>query len=89
MPRIFDNIDQYLLPSIRDSLKVSKRANFCVGFFNLRGWKKIDDLIDAFSGSTNNYCRLLVGMNKLPSEELAKGLSLSDEEKLLRPKKRN
>ena len=88
MPRIFDNIDQHLLLSIRDSLKVSKRADFCVGFFNLRGWKKIDDLIDAFSGSANNYCRLLVGMNKLPSEELAEGLSLSDEEKLLGPKEK-
>ena len=83
MPRIFDNIEQHLLPSIRDTLKVSQRADFCVGFFNLRGWRKIDDLIELFSGSDKNFCRLLIGMNKLPSEELAEGLSVSEEESLI------
>ncbi|MBW4660278.1 MAG: NgoFVII family restriction endonuclease [Drouetiella hepatica Uher 2000/2452] len=75
MPRIFDNIDQYLLPTLRSALEVAERADFCVGYFNLRGWRKVDDLIEKFQGG-DKACRLLVGMQTLPQEELYQSKAL-------------
>lgn len=77
MPRIFDNIDLQLHPALTDTLRISERADFCVGYFNLRGWKLVDEFVGAWEGGEGSCCRLIVGMTFLPQEELRRAFSLA------------
>lgn len=94
MPRIFDNIEQQLLPALRDTIALAHSGDFCVGYFNLRGWRAIADGVEPWPGGEGHRCRVLVGMQRLPEEELRLAIGLSptedglDNSQVLRLKKR-
>ena len=78
MPKIYDNIENHLTKGLNETLELSQRTDFCVGYFNLRGWKEVAEKIDSLEGATvaegnddvHRFCRLLVGMQKMPIEIL-------------------
>ena len=70
MPRIFDNIQDDLLAALRATLSVSNRADFCVGYLNLRGWQAIDDLLALWNPEQGQVCRVLVGMQRPSHDEV-------------------
>ena len=79
MSSIYDNIEQPILPELQAYLKQAYRADFCVGYFNLRGWRQIDADIEQFEGGEGKTCRLIVGMHRLPKEELRQTLAIGVE----------
>jgi len=50
MPKIYDNIENTLSIGLAETLQLSKRCDFCVGYFNLRGWHEVADTIDSLAG---------------------------------------
>ena len=52
MPKIYDNIENHLTQGVNETLEVSQRTDFCVGYFNLRGGKENANKIDILSGAT-------------------------------------
>ena len=75
-------------------MRVAHRADFCVGYFNLLGWRSIDAHVENWTGGAGHCCRILVGMQRLPHEELRAARRLSsdrpalDNQAALRLKKR-
>ncbi len=76
MPHIFDNIELKLLSALKETLHQSIRADFCVGYFNLRGWGQIDADIEHYPGGEGACCRLLVGMHRPPKDEIHNAIAL-------------
>ena len=83
MARIYDNIDTKFtqgLQGIITNVGV-KRVDFCVGYFNLRGWNLVVNQIDGvpgdfvYEGNEHKFrcCRLLIGMHQ-PDQELVRQL---------------
>ena len=61
MPKIYDNIENKLAEGLREMLDGARGADFCIGYFNLRGWRTIIDKIETIDGE----CRLLIGMTEM------------------------
>ena len=77
MPKIFDNLsaDTKLLSALQETLCISKRADFCIGYFNLRGWRGLAPDIDNWDRE-DGPCRVLIGMQRLPDEELRENIGI-------------
>ena len=77
MPRIFDNIEPPpFFEALHQSLESSHAADYCVGYFNLRGWRRLADSVERWDGGEGKQCRLLIGMNTPDDEELRNALRL-------------
>jgi len=52
MSRIYDNIELKFESGLQGILSNAgvKRADFCVGYFNLRGWRMICETVDMLPG---------------------------------------
>ena len=83
MARIYDNIETKFMLGLQDIVTNIgvKRVDFCVGYFNLRGWELVVNQIDQIPGDfvyendkqEFRCCRLLIGMHQ-PDEELVRRL---------------
>ena len=70
MPNVYDNIEQELLPALLRTMESAVRADFCVGYLNLRGWSALDARVEAWMAEEQGLCRVLVGMQRPPTEDL-------------------
>lgn len=78
MAKIYDNIETKFSQGLADIITNQgvKRVDFCVGYFNLRGWNMVVDAIEQLPGEeiyedgnrTFRLCRLLIGMQRPPEE---------------------
>lgn len=81
MARIYDNIDISFKYALQLILKTGgiERADFCVGYFNMRGWDMVDEYVENIKGgyveegedgeeSKFRVCRILVGMFRPPKD---------------------
>ena len=104
MARIYDNIELKFEKGLQDIITNTgvKRVDFCVGYFNLRGWNLICEQVDTLEGDfidedfqttpVHRTCRLLIGMHQ-PDEELLHWLYSNEEhmpdDKFVRTQKLN
>jgi len=77
MPRIFDNLspETQLIGGLRESMHGATRADFCVGYFNLRGWAGLAEQIDELSSAESPACRVLIGMQRAGRQEVERAFA--------------
>ena len=89
MATLYDNIENKFIDGLSELLTEqagAKRIDMCVGYFNLRGWNHIEDIVDSLEGAdvyetddrgndikVHRTVRLLIGMHR-PDEDLLRML---------------
>lgn len=86
MAQIYDNIETKFTEGLKAIISNAqvKRVDFCVGYFNLRGWDLVVNEIDQLEGNfiyekdenIQRICRLLIGMHRPPIEIVRRLYSL-------------
>lgn len=91
MALIFDNRDEEhsFTRALNERLFENpvKRVDFCVGYFNIRGWDMIMDQVDNLTGDDieegyerkRRYCRLLIGMHQPDRDLLERYYGIDDD----------
>lgn len=83
MPTIFDNVERNLRDELRQVMADAVAGDFCVGYFNPRGWGQLADLVDGLPGNDESCCRVVVGMHRPPEEEMRAAYGAIREDKPL------
>ncbi|MCL5077212.1 MAG: phospholipase D-like domain-containing protein [Actinobacteria bacterium] len=80
MSRIIDNQKVSLEQRLEETLPECKQLDVCVGYFNLRGWRRIRDSILSMETheSENPRVRLLIGMAIVGESEIRNEYRLSN-----------
>ncbi len=80
MPEIYDNLTEEtrLLAGLQKAFGDAISADICVGYFNLRGWRRLAAQVDGLPLDPGTpACRVLVGMSQpSPSDELREELRI-------------
>lgn len=87
MPKIYDNIHRKFSEGLLTHISTANRVDYCVGYFNLRGWRTVCDSVSTLMGSevvengqtVIRYARLLVGMTKTHKDEILEGFAAPDD----------
>lgn len=89
MARIYDNIETKFTTGLQGIIGNTSvtHIDFCIGYFNLRGWNLVMEQVDLLPGEEiyeqderkHRVCRLLIGMHR-PDEELVRRLYSKNEQ---------
>lgn len=85
MPRIFDNIDLRLRDGLIQTLEAPgvTRLDAAIGYFNMRGWSVLRDVVDTLPLTTEpSTIRLIIGMQGRPESDIRRFIRSSPNDEM-------
>jgi superfamily II DNA or RNA helicase len=85
VPRIFDNIDLRLRDGLIQTLETPgvTRLDAAIGYFNMRGWSVLRDVVDTLPLTTEpNTVRLIIGMQGRPDADIRRFIRASVDDEM-------
>jgi superfamily II DNA or RNA helicase len=78
MPNIYDNTkDRLLSDALLTALTNAESLDACIGYFNLRGWKILEKIVEDLSATESPKARILIGMLDRPDQTVLQNLRLA------------